>query len=161
MSENLVISVESKEKAYQTLLPQIQNLLFGEPNLIANLANISSAIKMTFGHLWVGFYLIENDQLVLGPFQGPIACTRISKGKGVCGKAWEDNKTVVVKNVNEFSGHIACSTDSVSEIVVPLHHENGAFLGVLDMDSITEGEFDEIDQMYLEQLVQIIAKSTL
>jgi GAF domain-containing protein len=159
MSESLTISVESKEKAYQTLLPQVESLLHGEKNLIANLANICSAIQMTFSPLWVGFYLVEDDQLVLGPFQGPIACTRINKGKGVCGSAWSENKTIIVKNVEEFPGHIACSSESVSEIVVPLHSANGDIIGVLDIDSIREGQFDNTDKSYLEQLVQILTNT--
>jgi len=161
MAENLLISVENKEQAYQTLLPQIESLLIGETSLIANLANVCSAIHMTFGHLWVGFYLVDETQLVLGPFQGPIACTRINKGKGVCGTSWSENKTVIVKNVNNYPDHIACSSSSISEIVVPFYSATGAFKGVLDMDSINEGEFDETDQLHLEKLVKIISKTIL
>lgn len=159
MSESLTISVESKEKAYQTLLPQVESLVYGEKNLIANLANVCSAIQMTFNHLWVGFYLVENNQLVLGPFQGPIACTRIDKGKGVCGSAWSKNETIVVENVNDFPDHIACSSQSVSEIVIPLHSANGTIIGVLDIDSKYEGQFDHTDKNYLEQLIQILTNT--
>ncbi len=159
MAEKLLISKSNKESAYQTLVPQVRALIEGESNLIANLANISSALKMTFEHLWIGFYWVEEEQLVLGPFQGPIACTRISKGKGVCGTAWENRKTVIVKNVNLFPGHIACSSDSVSEIVVPIFSREGHVIGIIDIDSTTEGSFDNIDQKYLEQIAQIITNS--
>jgi len=160
MAENLIISTGSKDEVYQTLLSQIEHLLAGETNLIANLANISSAIEMTFGFLWVGFYLKESEgQLVLGPFQGPIACTRIQKGKGVCGTAWSENRTVIVQNVNDFTGHIACSSASVSEIVVPFYSSTGNFLGVLDIDSKEESSFDEVDQLYLEKLILILSKT--
>lgn len=160
MSENLIVSTGSKEQAYKTLLPQIEILLTGETNLIANLANISSAIKMTFGYLWVGFYLKETeDQLVLGPFQGPIACTRITKGKGVCGSAWAKSKTIIVENVNDFPGHIACSSASISEIVVPFYSSKRHFLGVLDIDSEQESSFDELDQLYLEKLITLLSKT--
>lgn len=160
MSENLIVSTGSKEQVYETLLLQLEHLLENESNLIANLANISSAIKMTFGFLWVGFYLKETeDQLVLGPFQGPIACTRINKGKGVCGSSWEKNKTIIVENVNDFPNHIACSSASLSEIVVPFYSNSGNFLGVLDIDSDKESSFNTQDQLYLEKLVKILTKS--
>lgn len=159
MAEELLISKSNKESAYQTLLPQLKALIEGESNLYANLANISSALKMTFNHLWTGFYLVEGKQLVLGPFQGPIACTRIPKGKGVCGTAWEQKQTIIVKDVNQFPGHIACSSESVSEIVTPIIAANGDVMGIIDIDSITEGTFDTIDQKYLEQIAQIITQS--
>tara|TARA_R110002050_G_scaffold195593_1_gene330418 strand:+ start:6955 stop:7440 length:486 start_codon:yes stop_codon:yes gene_type:complete len=159
MAETLHISGETKQEMYTTLNSQIDALTSGETNLIANLANVASALKMTFNPLWVGFYLLENDSLVLGPFQGPIACTRIKKGRGVCGTAWEQNQTILVQNVNEFAGHIACSSESVSEIVVPLHNSNNEFIGVLDIDSVNEGEFDETDQKHLEDLLKIISKT--
>jgi len=159
MSESLQINTISKKESYETLLPQIHSLIAGEGNLIANLANICSAIQMTFDHLWTGFYLVEKNQLVLGPFQGPIACTRIPMGKGVCGTAWNNQQTVIVKNVNEFEGHIACSSDSVSEIVVPLFDLKNQIIGVLDIDSIHEGMFDKIDQQYLEELCGMITKN--
>lgn len=159
MSESLIISTINKKSAFETLIPQIESLMEGEQNLIANLANISSAIQMTFNYLWVGFYLIDEDQLVLGPFQGPIACTRIKKGKGVCGSSWATQKTIVVKNVNEFEGHIACSSESISEIVVPIFDQNETVIGVLDVDAITEGEFDHLDQEYFEKITQLITQS--
>ena len=156
MSEQLNISNQSKEVAYQTLIPQLKNLVLGESNLVANLANISSAIQMTFDHLWVGFYCVEKEQLVLGPFQGPIACTRIKKGQGVCGQAWEQKRTIIVQNVNNFPGHIACSSNSVSEIVVPIYNSINECIGVLDIDSKREAHFDETDRIYLEQVAEII-----
>lgn len=160
MAENLVVSSGSKEQVYKTLIPQIEQLLAGETNLIANLANISSAIQMTFDYLWVGFYLKETeDQLVLGPFQGPVACTRIKKGQGVCGSAWAENKTFIVKNVSDFPGHIACSSASISEIVVPFYSIDEHFLGVLDIDSEKEASFDELDQLYLEKVVTLLSKN--
>ena len=159
MAENLHVSSGNKEEVYQTLLPQIEALIVGETNSIANLANVSSAINMTFKHLWVGFYLLDSDQLVLGPFQGPIACTRILKGKGVCGQSWMKEETIIVKNVNDFPNHIACSSDSVSEIVVPIFNSKGAFFGVLDIDSSKEGSFDIIDKKYLEQITSLISKT--
>lgn len=161
MSEHLHISTRSKQDSYEVLLPQIQNLIAGESSLIANLANISSAIHMTFKHLWVGFYLLDGDQLVLGPFQGPIACTRITKGKGVCGTAWSENKTIIVKNVDDFKGHISCSSDSVSEIVIPFYDAKNNILGVLDIDSTQEATFDELDQSYLEKLCDLITKNLI
>jgi len=159
MAEELQIAVGDKQKKYETLVSQTSALVQGENNLIANLANISAAIHMTFGHLWVGFYLLENDELVLGPFQGPVACTRISKEKGVCGSVWEKEETIIVKNVNDFPGHIACSSESISEIVVPLFYSNNEFFGVLDIDSSLEATFDQDDQKYLEQIAQIITNS--
>ena len=151
MAEDLCISNGSKAEKYQTLLPQIKSLIEGENDLIANLANISAALKETFGFFWVGFYLVKGEELVLGPFQGPIACTRIRKGKGVCGTAWREKRTLVISDVDAFPGHIACSSLSRSEIVVPLMKE-GEVWGVLDIDSELLGMFDEIDKEYLEQL---------
>jgi len=145
----------TKEKLYQALLPQIQELVKDEPDLIANLANISAVLKQTFGFFWVGFYIVKGNELVLGPFQGPIACTRISFGKGVCGTAWKERRTVIVPNVEQFPGHIACSSESKSEIVVPLF-ENGEVVGVLDIDSDRLNEFDEIDAKYLEKIKGIM-----
>jgi GAF domain-containing protein len=158
MAENLHIVNGNKDEKYKILLPQIEALIAGENNLIANLANTSAAIQMTFNHLWVGFYLIENNQLVLGPFQGPIACTRITMGKGVCGTSWERNETVIVKNVAHFEGHISCSSESVSEIVIPLRNPNDEIIGVLDIDSTEENTFGETDQQYLEQALKFISK---
>ena len=157
MSEELHITRESKLKAYQGLLTQLASLVKDEKNIIANLANISSAIHMTFNYLWVGFYLVENHQLVLGPFQGPIASTKISKGTGVCGTSWKEECTIIVKNVNDFPGHISCNSTSVSEIVVPLFNRSNQIVGVLDIDSTNESEFDTTDKLYLEQVAQLIS----
>ena len=134
MAEELILTKGTKADVYAALIPQIQALVGSETDTVANLANISAALKQTFGFFWVGFYLVRQDELVLGPFQGPIACTRIAKGKGVCGTAWEQQKTLVVPDVDAFPGHIACSSDSKSEIVVPLI-KNGMVIGVLDVDS--------------------------
>ncbi|MGB0390099.1 MAG: GAF domain-containing protein [Salibacteraceae bacterium] len=159
MSENLEIAGNTKEEFFETLIPQIENLILGETNLIANLANVSAAIKMTFNHLWVGFYLVEGNQLVLGPFQGPIACTRILKGKGVCGSAWENEETIIVANVNEFPGHISCSSQSVSEIVIPIFNPEKKIIGVLDVDSKNKNQFDTTDKFYFEKINSLITKS--
>ena len=157
MAEELIISQGEREDVYKSLLPQIKALVDGESNLIANLANISSALRQAFGFFWVGFYIVDSDdELVLGPFQGDIACTRITKGKGVCGTAWSTQKTIIVPNVDEFPGHIACSSHSKSEIVVPIIKNNKVIL-VLDVDSDVFDDFNEIDQMYLEQLAQMIS----
>ena len=141
----------TKEETYQTLLPQLQSLVAGETDLIANMANIAAALHEAFGFWWTGFYRVEGQQLVLGPFQGPIACTRIPFGRGVCGTAWQRGETVVVPNVHEFPGHIACSSASNSEIVVPIRR-NGEIIAVLDIDSAEFSTFDAIDQHYLEQI---------
>jgi len=156
MAEDLTIitSVE-KEEQYQSLIPQIAALLNGEPDLVANLANISAALKQQFNWFWIGFYLVKNDELVLGPFQGPVACTRIKKGKGVCGASWEQGKTLMVPNVDAFPGHIACSSLSRSEIVLPLFN-NGEVVAVLDVDSEELDHFDDIDAQYLEQIVKLV-----
>lgn len=156
MSEDLNIITGSKEEIYQSLIPQINALLEGEPDLIANLANVSAALKEQFGWLWVGFYLVKIDELVLGPFQGPVACTRIKKGRGVCGTAWQNAVTLIVDDVEKFPGHIACSSLSRSEIVVPLIH-NGEVVGVLDVDSELLSQFDEVDKIYLEQIVSTLS----
>ena len=156
MAEDLSIIQGTKEEQYQTLLPQIKALIEGEPDLIANLANISAALKEQFSWLWVGFYLVKKDELVLGPFQGPVACTRISKGRGVCGAAWQQAQTLVVPDVERFPGHIACSSLSKSEIVIPLF-SNNEITGVLDVDSVLLNDFDETDKKYLEEIVSWIA----
>lgn len=156
MAENLIISAGSKEEKYQDLLPQIKGLVTGEPNLMANLANVAAALKETFGFFWVGFYLVEHDELVLGPFQGPIACTRIRKGKGVCGTSWLEDKTLLVPDVDAFPGHIACSSASKSEIVVPIRKYDQV-VAVLDVDSDQLNDFDEIDQKYLEELMLCVS----
>ena len=152
MAEDLYVSDGSKEEKYEMLLKQIKGLIEGESNLVANLANMSAALKETFNFFWVGFYLVDGEELVLGPFQGPIACTRIRKGKGVCGTAWSEGRTIVVPDVDAFPGHIACSSLSRSEIVVPLiDHENRVW-GVLDVDSEQLDTFDDTDARFLEEL---------
>lgn len=151
MSEELFILGENKAEKYIALLPQIKALCSGESDVTANLANISAALKSSFDFFWVGFYLLKENELVLGPFQGPIACTRIKKGKGVCGKSWEIDESIIVDDVAEFPGHIACSSLSRSEIVVPLR-KNGEVVGVLDIDSDLLKHFDEVDKKHLEEL---------
>ena len=158
MAEDLCISNGSKAEKYQTLLPQIKSLIEGENDLIANLANVSAALKETFGFFWVGFYLVKGEELILGPFQGPIACTRIRKGRGVCGTAWKEAATQIVPDVDLFPGHIACSSLSRSEIVVPIL-ANGQVKGVLDIDSNLLNSFDETDRRYLEEVTAIVAKT--
>jgi len=155
MAEDLKIATGSKAEQYTSLIPQIKGLLEGETDLVANLANVTGALKEQFGWFWVGFYLVKEDQLVLGPFQGPVACTRIRKGKGVCGSSWAQARTLIVPDVEKFPGHIACSSLSRSEIVVPILR-NGEVLGVLDVDSSEPDEFDTTDQQYLEQIISLI-----
>jgi GAF domain-containing protein len=157
LSENIFISVNSnKQQKYEELLPQLKHLLLPSDDLIANLANCSAALKTVFNFWWVGFYLVKNNQLILGPFQGPIACTNINFGKGVCGTSWKNKETILVPNVNEFPGHIACSSDSLSEIVVPIVLNNEV-LAVLDVDSEYLNHFDEIDKKHLEELAIYLA----
>jgi GAF domain-containing protein len=156
MAEDLHIISGTKTTQYENLLPQIKGLLEGETDLIANLANVAAALKEQFNWLWVGFYLVKNNVLVLGPFQGPVACTRINKGRGVCGSAWQNAATLIVPDVEKFPGHIACSSISKSEIVVPLFNKNNEVVGVLDVDSASLNEFDETDQNYLAQIVNLI-----
>ena len=155
MAEDLTITKGDKKTQYESLLPQIQGLLSGETNLIANLGNITAALKEQFNWLWVGFYWIQEDELVLGPFQGPVACTRIKKGRGVCGTSWQKEATIIVDDVEKFPGHIACSSNSKSEIVLPVFKE-GKILGVLDVDSIELADFDTVDQVYLEKILAMI-----
>lgn len=180
MSETLIISEGDKEEKYQTLLPQIKSLIEGEPDLIANLANVSAAIFDTFHHLWVGFYIVrpavvptnstsvkhvkttrpsgaDDEELVLGPFQGPIACTRIRKGRGVCGTAWAECKTLVVPDVELFPGHIACSSLSRSEIVVPITAPDGKVRAVLDIDSKQPATFDDTDVRHLQEVCRMLS----
>lgn len=157
MSENLIITGTTKEEKYLELIPQVIALIGSETNLVANMANISAAIQYTFNHLWTGFYLVDGNELILGPFQGPIACTRIAKGRGVCGTAWQQNKTIIVPNVNEFPGHIACSSSSLSEIVIPLI-KNNKVIGVLDIDSTIESNFDLIDKKFLTQICLLLTQ---
>ena len=151
MSEQLIISGQTKKEKYEELLPQIFALTESESSWIANLANTSAALKETFGFFWVGFYLVEGEQLVLGPFQGPIACTRIAFGKGVCGAAWERKEAVLVPDVEQFPGHIACSSLSKSEVVIPLIRDNEV-IGVMDVDSDQLNDFDEVDVKFLSEL---------
>ena len=147
--------MEDKEKQYELLLKQAQALVEDETNLIANLSNLSSLIHFTFGFWWTGFYFVDGEQLVLGPFQGPLACTRIPYGKGVCGTAWKEGRTLVVPDVEQFPGHIACSSESRSEIVVPIF-KNGRVWAELDIDSNELNTFDEIDKQWLEQIVKVL-----
>ena len=155
MAEDLVITTGTKRDQYESLIPQIKGLLEGENDLIANLANSVAALKEQFGWLWTGFYLVKDNELVLGPFQGPVACTRIKKGKGVCGSSWATEKTLIVPDVERFPGHIACSSLSKSEIVIPVIR-NGKVVAVLDVDSEHLNHFDSTDQFYLEQIIQLI-----
>lgn len=156
MAEKIdVLKDGSREEQYQNILPQIKALLEGESDTIANLANISAVLKEAFGFLWVGFYIVKGEQLVLGPFQGRIACTRINYGKGVCGTAWKENRTITVADVNTFAGHIACDSESRSEIVIPIQKQ-GKVVAVLDVDSEIEANFSEVDAKYLQEIVCIL-----
>lgn len=162
MAEDLTIIQGNKAEIYQSLVPQMKGLLDGETDLIANLGNVAAALKEQFGWLWVGFYLVKPDsknaeekELVLGPFQGPVACTRIKKGRGVCGTAWAKAETLIVADVEKFPGHIACSSLSKSEIVLPMFN-NGEVIGVLDVDSELLNHFDETDKKYLEEIISLI-----
>jgi L-methionine (R)-S-oxide reductase len=156
MAEDLNITTSTdKAEQYQSLIPQIEALLTGEPDLIANLANVCAALKEQFNWFWVGFYLVKGDELVLGPFQGPVACTRIGLGRGVCGAAWQQEKTLIVPDVDAFPGHIACSSLSKSEIVLPVFND-GKVVAVLDVDSEAFDQFDEIDAVYLQQIIELI-----
>lgn len=156
MAEELIVAQDaSKKEQYENLLPQIKGLVTGETDLVANLANIAGALKYGMNFFWVGFYLVKGDELVLGPFQGPIACTRIKKGKGVCGTTWAEGKTIIVEDVEQFPGHIACSSDSKSEIVLPAFKDGEVAL-ILDVDSDQLADFDAVDQEYLEQLMKIV-----
>ncbi|MDY0104876.1 MAG: GAF domain-containing protein [Lentimicrobium sp.] len=159
MTEDLKIAqTGDKQEKYITLIFQLHSLIFGEPDIVANLANISAALKETFNWWWVGFYLVKGDELVLGPFQGPIACTRIRYGKGVCGTAWKEKKSLLVPDVNAFPGHIACSAASVSEIVTPILNKSGEVVGVLDVDSEHYDVLDDTDVRFLEEISQICSK---
>ena len=158
MAEQLIIQGSTKQERYEALLPQIAAVVEGEPDLIANMANVAAMLHETFGFWWTGFYRVEGEELVLGPFQGPMACTRIRKGRGVCGTAWQKEETQVVPDVDKFPGHIACSSASRSEIVVPVFRQ-GEVIAVLDIDSAQLATFDETDRRYLEQLVQLFLLS--
>ncbi len=155
MAEDFSIVKGSREDQYHSLVPQIKALIEGEPDLVANLANTAAALKEQFGWLWVGFYLVKNDELVLGPFQGPVACTRIRKGKGVCGTSWQNATTLIVPDVEKFPGHIACSSLSKSEIVVPVIR-NDEVVAVFDADSEAYNQFDDTDKKFLEEIVDSI-----
>ena len=159
MSENLIIDINaSKSEKYEALLPQIESLIAYETSLTANLANVSAALREVFGWWWVGFYLVDGEELVLAPFQGPVACTRIRFGRGVCGTAWKEAKSQLVPDVEKFPGHIACSSASVSEIVIPVIDKNGKVLAVLDVDSERYDVLDETDVHYLEKLAAMVAE---
>jgi L-methionine (R)-S-oxide reductase len=155
MAEDLEIVRGTKEEEYQSLLPQVKGLLTGETDLVANMANMAAALKEQFGWFWVGFYVVKNNELVLAPFQGPVACTRIQKGRGVCGSCWQEAKTLIVPDVEKFTGHIACSCLSKSEIVIPVMKE-GEVVAVLDVDSEEYNFFDDTDKKYLEMIVKLI-----
>lgn len=156
MPENFTIYGNTKTEKYESLIIQLRYLVEGEKDIIANLSNCSSIIKYGFDFFWVGFYLVKQHELVLGPFQGTVACSRIQKGKGVCGKAWEIEKTILVDDVTTFPGHIACSNQSKSEIVIPIKDKNNTIVCVLDIDDDKYGSFDETDQIYLEQICTMI-----
>ncbi|KXZ70152.1 GAF domain-containing protein [Acinetobacter venetianus] len=155
MAEELILQQGQKAEQYQSIIPQIQAIIEDETDVIANLANICAALKQQFDWLWIGFYLVKDNELVLGPFQGPIACTRIAIGRGVCGRAWQQQQVIIVPDVDQFPGHIACSSASRSEIVLPMM-KNGECLGVLDIDSSELNQFDEVDAKYLKQLIAMI-----
>ncbi len=155
MAEELILKAGTREEQYLDLIPQIAALIDGEPDLIANMANICAALKQQFGWLWIGFYLVKQNQLVLGPFQGPIACTRIKKGNGVCGTAWQQMKTIIVQDVEKFPGHITCSSQSKSEIVIPLIR-NGEVVAVLDVDDSVYSAFDKTDELFLSEITSLV-----
>ena len=156
MAEDLQIIGNTKEEKYRSLLPQIQALVSGESDAIANMANICAALKSVLGFFWVGFYLVKGEQLVLGPFQGPVACTRIAMGKGVCGTSWKNKEVIIVADVDAFPGHIACSSLSKSEIVLPFYNSKKEIVGVLDVDSDEYSSFDKTDELYLSQILQLL-----
>lgn len=156
MAEDLHVSGTTKEEKYQSLLPQIKGLLEGETDPIANMANVCAALKFGMDFFWVGFYLVKEQQLVLGPFQGPVACTRIHKGKGVCGTSWQKNEVIIVEDVEQFPGHIACSSLSKSEIVLPVYNSKNEIAGVFDVDSDSLASFDKTDEMYLKKILGLI-----
>ena len=156
MAEDLLISGTTKVEKYQSLAPQIKALIEGEDDLTANMANVCAALKFGMDFFWVGFYLIKDNQLVLGPFQGPVACTRINKGKGVCGTSWQKSEVIIVDDVDQFPGHIACSSLSKSEIVLPIYNSKNEIAGVLDVDSETYSTFDKTDEMYLTEILKML-----
>ena len=156
MAEDLHLSAVSKEDKYIELMPQLQALLQGESDEVANMGNVCAALKYGMNFFWVGFYLVKNQELVLGPFQGPVACTRIALGKGVCGASWQKAETIIVPDVDAFPGHIACSSLSKSEIVVPVFDASGKVRAVLDVDSENLNTFDAVDQLYLEKIIRLL-----
>jgi len=155
MAEDLHINKGNKEEQYISLIPQIQAILDGETDAIANMANVCAALKEQFDFFWVGFYLVKADELLLGPFQGPVACTRIRLGRGVCGTSWKEERVIIVPDVEKFPGHIACSSLSKSEIVLPLLKEN-KIIGLLDVDSEHYDQFDSVDEKYLQQIIDLL-----
>lgn len=157
MAEDLHIIGNTKEEIYQSIIPQIKALVEGESDITANMANVCAALKFGLNFFWVGFYLVKNNQLVLGPFQGPVACTRINLGKGVCGTAWKNKETIIVEDVDAFPGHIACSSLSKSEIVLPIYNHDKQIIGVLDVDSDTLSAFDKTDELYLSQIIKLLS----
>lgn len=156
MAEDFVITASSKEEKYKELVPQVKALIGEEKDLTANLANVCAALKYGMGFFWVGFYLVKENQLVLGPFQGPVACTRINKGKGVCGTSWDKKQIIIVEDVEKFPGHIACSSLSRSEIVLPVLNKEGEVVAVLDVDSDELNAFDKLDEKYLQQIINLL-----
>lgn len=161
MAEELLIPVTAtKAEKYEAIIPQIEALMMGEPDFYANMANAAAALHQAFGFFWVGFYIVKSEQLVLGPFQGPIACTRIGFGKGVCGTAWKEEGTILVDDVEAFPGHIACNSASKSEVVVPLK-KDGRVVAVLDVDSDKLCDFDTTDASFLEKLCSLIVKASV
>jgi len=155
MVQEITISRTTRAEKYKELLPQIKGLVAGESDLIANLANIMAALKFSMGFLWIGIYLVKDEELVLGPFQGPVACTRIQKGNGVSGKVWQEKRTIIVADVDKFPGHIICSSESRSEIVLPIMKDNEVAM-IMDLDSSSLNDFDAIDEKYLQEIVAII-----
>lgn len=159
MAEDLKITATNKEDKYKEILPQIKALIEGENDITANMANVCAALKYGMDFFWVGFYLVKENQLVLGPFQGPVACTRIHKGKGVCGASWERGEVIIVEDVDRFPGHIACSSLSKSEIVLPIYNSNKEIIGVLDADSDEYATFDKTDELYLKEILKLFVKN--
>lgn len=157
MAETLIIAEGDKQQKYELLYRQIEAVVSGEKDTIANMANIATMIHSTFGFWWTGFYRVIDNELVLGPFQGPVACTRIGRGKGVCGTSWSEQRTIIVDDVDAFPGHIACSSESRSEIVVPIWR-NENIIAVLDIDSSTLATFDSTDQEWLERIARIVGR---
>lgn len=156
MADDLKLTANTKEEKYKELLPQIQSLVEGEKDNVANMANICAALKFGMNFFWVGFYLVKDEQLVLAPFQGPVACTRINLGKGVCGTSWQKKETIIVDDVEKFPGHIACSSLSKSEIVLPLFDAHKKVIGVLDVDSDELSSFDKTDELHLNKIINLL-----